>query len=408
MPAETPTLSSYEKYVAEGNHAASDYFSLIKELVARRNQAGAGREEHARWQAEIDRVYALVGDELLSNKGRPRSPVSFGTSGWRGIIGKDLFAKSVAQVTLAIIAMYRELQSSDELAPLLGVKSVREAQERGAVVGFDNRFGGELLAESVIDVLTSHGFRVHYAGEATTGTLSAAVLRLNAAFSVNLTPSHNPLEYAGFKYNAADAGPAAKELTDRITRNAREIIAEDIKPVDVAPNPALATRCDTLACWLELVRAGGPAHGLDYDQIMARLAKREEMIVAVDCVHGASRVHVESLAKTCCGRVLFLRTEPDPTFGGIAPEPSTANMKLVVDTLRRRPEPLKLGIIMDPDADRVRFTDGENEIPMNAFGAMAYHYLHEVKGKRGMVAKSVATSNFANALAAAFGEEVFE
>jgi phosphomannomutase len=45
---------------------------------------------------------------------------------------------------------------------------------------------------------------------------------------------------------------------------------------------------------------------------------------------------------------------------------------------------------------------------MNQFGAMAYHFLHEYKGKKGMVAKTVATSNLANALADAFGESLFE
>jgi phosphomannomutase len=69
---------------------------------------------------------------------------------------------------------------------------------------------------------------------------------------------------------------------------------------------------------------------------------------------------------------------------------------------------LKVGAIIDPDGDRIRFTDGAVEISMNQFGAMAYHFLHEVKGKRGMVAKTVATSNLANCLAKAFGEEVFE
>ena len=67
-----------------------------------------------------------------------------------------------------------------------------------------------------------------------------------------------------------------------------------------------------------------------------------------------------------------------------------------------------MGAIIDPDGDRIRFTDGNVEISMNQFGAMAYHYLHEHKGKRGMAAKTVATSNLANALAAGFGEELFE
>ena len=71
-------------------------------------------------------------------------------------------------------------------------------------------------------------------------------------------------------------------------------------------------------------------------------------------------------------------------------------------------QPLRLGAIIDPDGDRIRFTDGHVEISMNQFGAMAYHYLHEHKGKRGMAAKTVATSNLVNALAAGFGEELFE
>jgi phosphomannomutase len=83
-------------------------------------------------------------------------------------------------------------------------------------------------------------------------------------------------------------------------------------------------------------------------------------------------------------------------------------MKPVINALAARPEPLKLGAVIDPDGDRIRMTDGTVEIDMNLFGGMAYHFLHEIKGLPGMVAKTVATSNFANQLAEDFGEEVFE
>jgi phosphomannomutase len=106
--------------------------------------------------------------------------------------------------------------------------------------------------------------------------------------------------------------------------------------------------------------------------------------------------------------MLILRGESDPTFGGITPEPSSTNMKPVMQILSSRPEPLKLGAVIDPDGDRVRLTDGKVEIDMNLFGAMAYHFLHEHKRLQGMVAKTVATSNFANRLAEDFGEEIFE
>jgi phosphomannomutase len=107
-------------------------------------------------------------------------------------------------------------------------------------------------------------------------------------------------------------------------------------------------------------------------------------------------------------RLIILRGNQDYTFGGIAPEPSSTNMQPVIHTLKTRKEPLRLGAIIDPDGDRIRFTDGNIEISMNEFGAMAYHFIHEVKGKRGLVAKTVATSNLANAIADKLGEKTFE
>jgi phosphomannomutase len=126
-------------------------------------------------------------------------------------------------------------------------------------------------------------------------------------------------------------------------------------------------------------------------------------------VHGASRSYLSRLLRNPpADRLIVLRDTADPTFGGIAPEPSSTNMQPVMKTLATRQEPLKIGAIIDPDGDRIRFTDGTIEISMNQFGAMAYHFLHEIKGKRGMVAKTVASSNLANAVATQLGEEVFE
>ncbi|MCK5323814.1 MAG: phosphoglucomutase, partial [Desulfobulbaceae bacterium] len=398
----------YQKYIIPDDHAKSDYFGLIKELIAKRKRYLEEDEGYSAWQTEIDRIYELVLDELKNNQGNPTTPVKFGTSGWRGTIGKDVFRRSVLQVTEAIIQLYSKMSDSEELREALGVKDLAEARERGGVVGHDNRFGGEVLTGCITDLLTSNGFKVLYAGEATTGTLSAAVLESNAAFSINLTPSHNPLQYSGFKYNAADAGPAAPVLTNRITANAQRIMAED-KPINLTPDPSLVKPCNALNAWISLVRKGRSAHGLDYDRIMDDLAKTDDVIVAVDCVHGASRIHIQSLfQKGADKRLLLIRANEDPTFNGIAPEPSTANMKNVTETLKARPEKFKIGVIIDPDGDRIRFTDGANEIGMNHFGGMAYHFLHEIKKKKGMVAKTVATSNFANGLAAAFGEEIFE
>jgi len=397
------------QYIVQGNHEKSDYFGLIQELVKKRNESGQS------WQRSIDSIYELVMDEILTNTDPPKTQMKFGTSGWRGILGKDLNVRSVSYVTTAIIELYLTLDQDDELQPFLGVANLEEARLRGCVVGFDNRFGGDILAKAVVDVLIDNGFKVHYAGESTTGVLSAALLELEAAFSINLTPSHNPMQYGGFKYNGADGGPAQSQLTDKITENGRTIINADrselvsFKSGQSFEDDDLVNSFDSLATWKSLIRKNSDIHGIDYDTVIDRYKKNSDMVVVIDSVHGASRLHIDSLFQESDNtRLIHLRSTADVTFGGIAPEPSTANLGGVVETLSQRDERLKLGAIIDPDGDRIRFTDGITEISMNQFGAMAYHFIHEVKNKKGMVAKTVATSNLANRLAELMGEEIFE
>ena len=389
-------------------HEPEDYFLAIKQLVKLRDEHPVKSQTYFGYQEQIDKVYDQVRLQILNNDGPPRQPINFGTSGWRGVIGRDIFVRSVDVVTRAIIDMYGAVDDNPVLKQALGVLSRDDARKRGCVLGFDNRFGNEILANHINTLLTGHGFTVHYTGESTTGVMSAAVLELEAAFSINLTPSHNPLQYGGFKFNAADAGPAAPEITDWITKRANDLLDQPTPNLPPA-QPGLTLSCDSLELWKSLVRKGTASHGLDYDSIMSRLDQRQDLAVFVDCVHGASRVHVDQLfAGIKTPRLQFLRKKADPTFGGIAPEPSTANLSLIREALTTVSEPLKLGVIMDPDADRIRFADEYAEITMNQFGAMAYHFLHEVKGKKGLVAKTVATSNFANAIAKALHEEVFE
>lgn len=390
------------------NHSSNDYFAVIKEMVSKRNLFSEKDSDYLFWQEAIDKIYSYVADEIITSQKQPVSMIKFGTSGWRGILGKDLTCKSVSQVTQAIVNLYKEIGDNRPLAEALGVSSLSEAQSRGCVVGHDNRFGGKLLAASATDVLTANGFTVHCAGESTTGCLSAAVLELNAAFSINLTPSHNPLEYGGFKFNAADGGPAAPIITNRITALSRKIVDEDT-PVSINAQADLVHPFNALETWQNLIRKNSKKHGLEYDNIIANFAQNPNCVVAVDSVHGASRIHIRDLFNNIdTDRLIIIRDKDDPTFGGVAPEPSSENMQKAITILNERPEPLKLGVILDPDGDRIRFTDGTVEINMNLFGAMAYHYLHESKSIKGMVAKTVATSNFANSIASQFGEDVFE
>jgi len=125
----------FRKYIDSGNHNLSDYFGLIRNLVAQRQQVAPESPEHKTLQQTIDSVYELVENEILTNQGVPVATVKFGTSGWRGILGKDLFVKSVGMVTEGIVAMYRQLDSAaandSEYIEALGVQDFNEAKKTG-------------------------------------------------------------------------------------------------------------------------------------------------------------------------------------------------------------------------------------------------------------------------------------
>lgn len=325
--------------------------------------------------------------------------VVFGTSGWRGEIGTDFTFNNVRIVTAAIIEM---LKGADvPVMNAMGVSDFEEIKKRGVIVGHDNRFLGQAFAMEVMGLLQGEGIRTWYAGEAPTPEFSAGIEMLNAACAINLTPSHNPANYAGFKFNPSDGGPAGSELTTKIEAIANRMMKEGTSPTPVRPEKPEKT--DLPSLYLKYVTG---RKTLDIGRIR-NFIDTENCIICIDNVHGSTRGRIQKILGDSA-KIKYLRTEDDYLFGGIAPEPSEKNMEGVEKILRESSAKFKLGAIMDPDGDRIRFSDGNMQVPMNYFGAMALHFLHVHKGVQGVVAKSVGTSNFVNAIAAKLGIPVKE
>lgn len=325
--------------------------------------------------------------------------VVFGTSGWRGETGTDFTFNNVRIVTTAIIEMFKT--GGQKVMESIGVRDFDEVKRRGVIVGHDNRFLGPEFASSVMGLLTKEGIKVYYAGEATTPEFSAAIDMLHAACSINLTPSHNPSNYSGFKFNPSDGGPAGPEITKVIEENANRLMAE--KAVIHEVKPADFHNIDTIKLYDDFLKKRGT---LDLGRIR-RFIKEEDCFLCIDHIHGATRRRPNILLGESA-KIQYLRTEDNYLFGGIPPEPSAKNMKLVMDVLGKSTCKFRLGVIMDPDGDRIRFTDGNVDITMNHFGAMALHFLHEYKNISGVLVKSVATSNFGNAIAGKLGIPIRE
>lgn len=355
------------------------------------------------WKAilsDVSKNRGLLSEiEVFAKENTAPARIVFGTSGWRGEIGSDYTFNNIRIVTSAIIEIFKSNDGSVMRA--MGVTGFDDIRNRGVIVGHDNRFLGYNFAMEVMGLLQKEGIKTWYAGEAITPEFSTGIEILNAACAINLTPSHNPANYAGFKFNPADGGPAGTEITTKIEEIANRIMGEAtvVPPV----KPAEIEKIDLSSFYMRYIEE---RKTIDIPKVL-EFINNSDCFICVDNVHGATRGRLQRIVGES-PRIRYLRTEDDFLFGGIAPEPSEKNMTGVEKALGASSSVMKLGVIMDPDGDRIRFSDGSMQIPMNYFGAMALHFLHVHKGIQGVVAKSVGTSNFVNAIAEKLGVPVKE
>ena len=149
----------------------------------------------------------------------PAERVAFGTSGHRGTAGQNSFNELHILAISQAICLYRQEAGID--GPLF--------------LGRDTHALSEPAFVSAVEVFAAHGVAVMVDaqdGYTPTPVVSHAILTYNRgridglADGVLITPSHNPPEDGGFKYNPPHGGPAGSEVTDWIERMANRILAE--------------------------------------------------------------------------------------------------------------------------------------------------------------------------------------
>ena len=145
--------------------------------------------------------------------------IKFGTDGWRAIIAKDYTMENVARVAAATADFILKLNPKPTIA-----------------LGFDCRFGGNMFAETIIQVMYSKGVKVvFYDKICTTPMLSLACNEYKADIGVMVTASHNPPSYNGYKLKSSFGGPTppsqVQEVEDMIPEfyNYSEVSLDEIK-----------------------------------------------------------------------------------------------------------------------------------------------------------------------------------
>lgn len=310
--------------------------------------------------------------------------ITFGTSGWRGILCEDFIFENVKTVTQAI---------ADHL--------IAAGEKGGIVIGYDPRFMGDSFAKESARVLAAAGLKCYLCNRDTpTPVIAFEILRRNAAGGINFTASHNPPEYNGIKFSPSWGGPALPETTKDIESRANAMMGEICYrelTLEQASQKGLLEEIDPKEVYLTDLESK-----IDFEAI------RKIGSIAVNPLYGAARGYLDTPLTSRGIDVRLINQHRDPYFGGFPPEPAEKYIPDFISLIKSDPA-IRLGIATDGDADRFGIVDGDGTyIEPNYIIALLLDYLIRIRKMSGGVARSVATSHLIDAVAKHHGVELFE
>ncbi|MEW6075941.1 MAG: phosphoglucomutase/phosphomannomutase family protein [Candidatus Omnitrophota bacterium] len=307
--------------------------------------------------------------------------IKFGTDGWRGVIGDNFTFKNVRRVAKAV-ADYYNLKGKEH-----GSASTRIA------VGYDTRFLSEKFARTVSEVLAREGINVILSNRPTpTPTLSFTVEKNNLTSGIMITASHNPSEYNGIKIKTASGGAAGIEVTSEVEK----LVARPKKEGWMGKN-AKIQEADFVKDYLRFLRGY-----IDFERL-----RNKKFRVLVDAMHGSGDSFIAEILKGSSIRVEFIRSDINPSFGGLRPEPVLENLAPTIARLKKGR--FDLGLVLDGDADRIAAFTGNGEFiyPQKILGLLILH-LHQDRRMTGGVVKTIVGTNMIDAIAKKLGLPLYE
>ena len=305
----------------------------------------------------------------------PVTAVKFGTDGWRGIIADD-FTYANVRVAARAIARYVLAQ---------------ERPERGLCIGYDTRFGSRSFARVVADVAAGAGIPVFLASKVTpTPELSFAVRHRGAVGGVMITSSHNPAEWNGVKYKAGYGGSGKPSIIAAIEQ-------ELGKPLEVADTPAAIHEVDFTPPYLAAIEGF-----VDLEAI-----RRSGFRFLIDCMYGAGQGYVAGIFERAGIPYVAIRSEVNPAFPGINPEPILPHIALTQrEVVEQRCD---AGLVTDGDADRIGAVDENgNVVDAHKIFAILLQWLLTRKGWPGDVTRAFNTTKMLDRIASRYGRRLHE
>ena len=351
--------------------------------------------------ARLEREYY----ERAPDLGDPSQLVSFGTSGHRGSSLRGSFTEAHILAITQAICEYRRAQGTD--GPL------HVGKDTHALSGPAQRTAIEVLAANGVTTLIQEAD-----GVTPTPVVSRAILVYNRGRSSGLadgvvvTPSHNPPEDGGFKYNPTNGGPADTDTTRWIQDRANALLRERNAGVKRMPLASAMQAATTQAVDFVLPYVRDLRNVVDMDAVAAA-----GLALGVDPLGGASLPYWEPIKSVYGLHISVVNPAIDPTFafmtvdhdGKIRMDPSSPYAMARLVHLKDR---YRLAFANDPDADRHGIvTPSAGLMNANHYLAAAIEYLltHRPRWPAGAaVGKTLVSSSMIDRVVAKLGRRLAE
>lgn len=327
--------------------------------------------------------------------------VAFGTSGHRGTSTQASFNEDHILAVCQALVEYR--QQNDITGPLF--------------MGKDTHALSEPAEATAMEVFAANGVELRIAdGYIPTPVISHAILTYNRgrtsglADGVVITPSHNPPEDGGFKYNPPSAGPAGPEITNVVQKRANEILRDGLKAVQRMPLKQARTTNTTQSYDYITPYIADLRHVIEMDRLSG-------LRIGVDPMGGAA-VHMwDRIADLYKLNLSVVNRAVDPTFAFMCVDHDgkirmDCSSPYAMAGLIRLKADFDIAFGNDPDVDRHGIvTPSSGLMNPNHFLAVAINYLFQSRsGWRAdaQIGKTLVSSSMIDRVAKELGRALNE
>lgn len=313
--------------------------------------------------------------------------VTFGTGGWRAIIG-DEFTK--ANIRLLAKAMCRKMKA--------------EGVEETIVIGYDRRFLAKEAMQWAAEVFAAEGIKSLLINKSSpTPLVMFYTMKHDLPYGMMVTASHNPAIYNGIKVFTKGGRDADEKQTANIEGYIRELELEIVEnPIQIMEyakgrEKGLIQEIYPLNEYLDNI----------IDAVDMGAIRKAGLKIALDPMYGVSETSLKTILLTARCEVQMIHERHDTLFGGKLPSPSAATLRslqtFVID------EKCDIGLATDGDADRIGVIDDTGRfLHPNDILVLLYYYLVKYKGWSGPVVRNLSTTHMLDKVAESFGQKCYE